>query len=68
MPLEEALSLGTSNVAKVLEIYPKKGAVCEGGDADVLIINSDMSLNTVIACGTIMMNEGKLCKKGTYEA
>lgn len=68
MPLEEALSLGTSNVAKVLEIYPKKGAVREGCDADVLIMNSDMSLNTVIAGGVIMMNEGALCKKGTYEA
>lgn len=68
MPLEEALTYGTVNVAKALEIYPKKGAVCEGSDADVLIMNADLSLNTVIANGNVMMNDGVVLKKGTYEA
>jgi len=68
MALEEALSLGTSNVAKALELYPKKGAVHEGSDADVLLLDADLSMNTVIARGEIMMKDGALCKKGTYEA
>lgn len=68
MALEEALTFGTSNVAKALELYPKKGAVCEGSDADVLILNSDLSMDTVIANGTVMMKDGTLCRKGTYEA
>ena len=49
MSLEEALSLGTRNVAKALEVYPKKGAVHVGSDADVLVLNGDLSMNTVIA-------------------
>ena len=68
MALEEALSLGTSNVAKALEVYPKKGAVHEGSDADVLVLNGDLSMNTVIARGSLMMQVGVLLKKGTYEA
>lgn len=68
MSLEEALSLGTRNVAKALEVYPKKGAISEGSDADVLVLNGDLSMNTVIARGSLMMQDGVLLKKGTYEA
>lgn len=68
MSLEEALSLGTRNVAKALEVYPKKGAVHVGSDADVLVFNGDLSMNTVIARGSLMMQDGVLLKKGTYEA
>ena len=68
MSLEEALSLGTRNVAKALEVYPKKGAVHEGSDADVLVLNGDLSMNTVIARGSLMMQDGVFLKKGTYEA
>lgn len=68
MSLDEALSLGTRNVAKALEVYPKKGAVHEGSDADVLVLNGDLSMNTVIARGSLMMQDGVLLKKGTYEA
>ena len=68
MSLEEALSLGTRYVAKALEVYPKKGAVHEGSDADVLVLNGDLSMNTVIARGSLMMQDGVLLKKGTYEA
>lgn len=68
MTLEEALPLGTSNVAKALELYPQKGTVREGSDADLLILNSDLSMDTVIANGRVMMKAGELCRKGTYEA
>lgn len=67
MTLEEALPLGTVNVAKALEIYPKKGCVKEGGDADLVILNGDLSMDTVIANGTVMMKDGIVCRKGTYE-
>lgn len=67
MALEDAIRLGTSNVAKALELYPKKGALREGSDADVLVMNADLSLDAVIANGNVMMSEGVLRKKGTYE-
>lgn len=67
MELSEALSFGTSNAAKALELYPKKGAVRECCDADLLIMNADLSLDMVIAQGTVMMKDGIVCRKGTYE-
>ena len=37
-------------------------------EADVLVLNGDLSMNTVIARGSLMMQDGVLLKKGTYEA
>lgn len=62
MSLEEALSLGTRNVAKALEVYPKKGAVHVGSDADVLVLNGDLSMNTVIALPQPGEQDGVLLK------
>lgn len=56
MSLDDALSFITSNVAKRLEIYPKKGCVRKGADADVLIMDKDLNLEMVIARGKIQMN------------
>ena len=62
MDLEELLALGTKNPAMALELYPKKGAVKEESDADILIMNEDLSLDTVIAMGVPMMRDGKILK------
>lgn len=67
MDFEELLALGTKNPAMALELYPKKGAVKEESDADLLIMNEDLSLDSVIAMGIPMMRDGKILKKGTYE-
>ena len=67
MTLEEALPLGTVNVAKALEIYPKKGCVREGSDADLVVLNADLGMDAVIANGAVMMKDGVICRKGTYE-
>ena len=67
LELEEALMFFTSNVAKALNLYPKKGLVEEGSDADLIIMDKDMNLDTVIANGKIMLHEGKSIVKGTYE-
>ena len=42
--IDRALSYFTSNVAKALEIYPKKGCIAEGSDADMIIFNNDFVL------------------------
>lgn len=64
---EDALPFLTSNVAKALNLYPKKGCVKEQADADLLIFNEEWNLHTVIARGQKMMENGKLLKAGTYE-
>lgn len=67
MELNEVLPYLTSNVAKAMEIYPQKGCVKESADADFLLIDKELNLRTVIAKGQLMMEDGKLLKKGTYE-
>ena len=67
MPLEEALPFMTCNVARALGLYSKKGCIREGADADLLLLDSRMNLHTVIARGAVMMENGHLVKKGTYE-
>ena len=67
MSLTEAISLATLNVAKALGLYPNKGCIQQGSDADLLILNTDLTLDTVIANGKIMVKEGKILQKGVYE-
>lgn len=65
--MEEALTYVTSNAAKALEIYPKKGCIREDSDADLLILDGDLNIDTVIARGQIMMKDRILLKKGSFE-
>ncbi len=67
MDLEEALTFFTSNVAKALEIYPKKGTISEKSDGDLLILDENFELDTVIANGQIMLADKEILVKGTYE-
>lgn len=65
--LEKALQFFTTNVAKALNLYPKKGYIGERADADLLIIDNNMNLVSVIAKGKLMLDKGKILVKGTYE-
>ncbi len=65
--IEEILMLITSNVAKALEIYPKKGSLEKGSDADLLILDSGLGIESVIASGKLVLDQGKVLFKGTYE-
>lgn len=67
IPLEKALPYMTSQVAKALDLFPKKGTVKEGSDADLLLFEKDMTLSTYIAKGKVFMEEKSLIRKGTYE-
>lgn len=67
LPMEEALTFITSNTARSLNLYPKKGCIKPGADADLLLMDSDLKLETVIAMGAVMMEDGKVIRKGTFE-
>lgn len=66
VPLEDALKLITSNPAKNLGLK-NKGEVKVNSDADLCFLNSDLKLNTVIANGKFMMQDGELVVKGSFE-
>lgn len=65
--IETAIQLITSNVAKALEIYPEKGALLSGSDADIVLLDKDLNIDTVIAKGKIMMKHKNLLVKGNFE-
>lgn len=67
MDLAEALTYFTSNVAKALELYPKKGCIAENADADLLLLDENLKIDTVLAKGVVMMERGTLLVRGTYE-
>lgn len=62
----DALSLITSNVAEALMLYPRKGSISEGADADAVLLDQDLQIDTVIALGRIMMQNGSLCADNYY--
>jgi beta-aspartyl-dipeptidase (metallo-type) len=65
--IQTALKFITSNPAKVLGIYPNKGTIAQGSDADVILLNSNLFIDTVFAKGKLMMESGSLLIKGTFE-
>lgn len=59
MRIEDSLPFYTSNVARGLDIYPQKGSLSVGSDADILIIDEKFMIDTVIALGNIKLeNKG----------
>lgn len=67
VPLEKALPFFTTNVAGGLGLSDKKGCVQMNADADMILLNDNLEVDTVIAKGNILMQNEKLLVKGTYE-
>ena len=51
VPLESAIKCATENPAKALGLSEKIGSLKAGCSADILILNSDLSLKSVILRG-----------------
>ncbi|MFX3625284.1 MAG: beta-aspartyl-peptidase [Ectobacillus sp.] len=65
--LEKALQVITANPAIVLKLS-EKGYVQEGKDADLVLLNREnLTIETVIAKGRMMVEEKKVIIKGTFE-
>jgi beta-aspartyl-dipeptidase (metallo-type) len=67
LPIEHALTILTSNVARVLRLERRKGQIRQGLDADVLVLEKDLALQQVWARGRLMVDEGKPVVLGTWE-
>jgi beta-aspartyl-dipeptidase (metallo-type) len=66
-PLEQILKMVTSNPAKRAGIEHSKGSIEEGKDADLLILDRDLEIETVIAKGQMVIHQRKILIKGTFE-
>ena len=66
LEMSSALSLVTTNVARALELHESKGRLKEGFAADILLLDSDLNIDTVIARGQVLMARGTLQVQDTY--
>lgn len=54
--LEDALALATANPARVLGLWPRKGRLAPGSDADLLLLDpGNLELRYVVARGEVVM-------------
>ena len=62
VPPERAIRLLTQNVADGL-CLSRKGRLTVGADADVLLVDRDWNIHTVLAGGEIMVSDGQVVKQ-----
>jgi len=68
LPLTDTLALVTSNPARRTGLFHRKGSLDPGKDADLLILTPDLEIDTVMARGRIMIQNGRHIVKGTFES
>ena len=67
LDLDQALPLVTTNVARVLGIERRKGSIAVGLDADLVFLDRDLAVDTVVARGRVMVRGGEPLVKGPFE-
>jgi beta-aspartyl-dipeptidase (metallo-type) len=67
LDLDQALPLVTTNVARVLGIERRKGSIAAGLDADLVVLNRELAVDTVVARGRVMVRRGEPLVKGPFE-
>jgi len=64
--LETVLPAFTSNVARLLRL-PAKGQIQPGGDADLVVLAADHTVDSVMAAGSWHRRDGDQLIKGSFE-
>ena len=66
VPFEKILKAITQNPAKILKLS-SKGIIAPEKDADILLFNSDLNLDSVLCMGKLLMSKEQILVKGTFE-
>jgi len=66
-PLEKAVKPATENAARSLGLYPKKGVLASGSDADIVLLDGDLLPDTVFANGKCMVDRKILQVRANFE-
>ncbi|MFO7829593.1 MAG: beta-aspartyl-peptidase [Bacteroidales bacterium] len=66
LSLEKAVKVVTSNVADILRLN-NKGRIEKSKDADLVILDHEFKIHSLIANGKIVVSNYQMLKKGTYE-
>ena len=67
MPLEEVIKMLTSTPAKMIAKEGIKGCIAPGADADLLVLDENLDINSLFAKGRTAMLNGKVLMKGRFE-
>jgi len=65
--LEDLTKMVTSNPARRVGLFREKGSLDAGKDADILILDADLSLESVMAKGRLLVHDRQVVVKGTFE-
>lgn len=69
LSMEQILKTVTSNVAKVLKLYPQKGSLQTGSDADILVLDkNDLGIDKFFIKGEVFVDNRVITRKGRYES
>jgi beta-aspartyl-dipeptidase (metallo-type) len=68
LSMEDSLKIVSSNPARRAGLFDSKGSLEAGKDADLLILNQDLTIDSVLAKGRLMVDRGKALVLGTFEA
>jgi beta-aspartyl-dipeptidase (metallo-type) len=66
LPLERVLPPFTSNPARLLRLAGK-GRIATGADADLVALDGDGQVQTVLARGVLHVADGHAVRRGTFE-
>jgi beta-aspartyl-dipeptidase (metallo-type) len=66
LPIEVAIRPVTDTVARIYGLNAK-GRIAAGLDADLLLVEPDLTLRSVYARGQLMVRDGEVLVCGTYD-
>jgi beta-aspartyl-dipeptidase (metallo-type) len=67
LTMEDSIKVVTSNPARRAGLQRSKGRLDVGMDADLLILNRDLGIDSVLAKSRLMVDRGKVLSRGTFE-
>lgn len=67
LDLAKALHTVSANTAQLLGLYPLKGCIQADSDADLVVLDDKLNIDSVFAKGVKMLSNGAVVKKGTFE-
>ncbi|HNX31332.1 MAG TPA: beta-aspartyl-peptidase [Holophaga sp.] len=66
IPLQDAIKVITTTPAGYLQLAGK-GVVRPGADADLVLLDADLGIHTVMAMGQVLVGAGRILRYGTFE-
>jgi beta-aspartyl-dipeptidase (metallo-type) len=67
LSIPDSLKIVTANPAKRAGLFASKGSLDAGKDADLLILDQDLNIESVLAKGRLMVGKKQVIVKGAFE-